>query len=88
MPNSSPAGALTRRALLQQTGLGVLSLAALGSIAPAAESTPKKTGGKAPAPIKERVPLNRFGQMMQNYYTARIRAVEQQGIARRAALRS
>jgi dienelactone hydrolase len=86
---SSPSPSLTRRALLQQTGLGALGLSLAGTSALAADSNKKTAPAKTPAPpAADLAPLNRFGRMMQEYYVARVRAVEAEGNRRRAALRT
>ncbi|MEQ2005300.1 MAG: acetylxylan esterase [Limisphaerales bacterium] len=83
---------MTRRALLQQAGLGVLGLSALAPALSGAEATSKSKApapkAPAPAPPGELAPLNRFGRMMQEYYVARLREVERAANARRAALRT
>ncbi|MES2695170.1 MAG: acetylxylan esterase [Verrucomicrobiota bacterium] len=91
---------LTRRALLQTAGAGVLSLPLLGTLggqtlAAATPAAPKATPAapKAASPAAKGtpaalVPLNRFGRMMQEYYVARVREVERAANARRAALRT
>lgn len=91
-PLPSPA-AVTRRALLQRAGLGALGLTVAGPSLLAAEpktkSPAKAPAAKAPAaPAADLTPLNRFGRMVHEYYVARVRAVEQAGNARRAALRT
>ena len=91
-PKSSPA-AVTRRAMLQQAGLGMLGFSAFAPALSGAEATAKAKAStaKAPAPSAppgELAPLNRFGRMMQEYYVARVREVERAGNARRAALRT
>ncbi|MBL9199041.1 MAG: acetylxylan esterase [Opitutaceae bacterium] len=81
---------MTRRALLQQAGLGALGLAAVGPALIGAEATPPKKSN-APAPSGapgDLAPLNRFGRMMQEFYVARVREVERAANARRAALRT
>jgi cephalosporin-C deacetylase-like acetyl esterase len=85
-PHSTPA--LSRRALLQQTGLGVLGLALAGHSATAAETKKKTAAATKAATPSELSPLNRFGRMMQEYYVARVRDVEQRGHQRRAALQT
>ena len=82
------AGALSRRALLQQAGLGALGLALTDSAVRAADTKAPAPVGQPRAPVPDLVPLNRFGRMMQEYYVGRVRAVEQQGQQRRAALRT
>ncbi len=88
-PSSS---VVTRRALLQQAGLGALGLSALGAGSIVAAAEPKAKAGAAKSAATsaagELTPLNRFGRMMQEYYVARVREVEKAGNVRRAALRT
>ena len=89
MSSSRPSAAgLSRRALLQHAGLGALGFSLLGLPTPAAEPKKKSPAPKATVPPPALVPLNRFGRMMQEYYVARVRAAEQPGRQRRAALRT
>ncbi|MBI5691511.1 MAG: acetylxylan esterase [Verrucomicrobia bacterium] len=85
-PSSSP---LTRRGLLRHAGLGAVAVSTFGTAAFGAEPKKKNPApAKAPPAPADLVPLNRFGRMMQEYYVALLRAVEAQGNARRAALRT
>ena len=91
-PISSPP-AVTRRTLLQQTGLGALGLAVFppalrGADAAVKTKSPATKAPASSAPPAELAPLNRFGRMMQEYYVARVREVEREANARRAALRT
>lgn len=87
-PNSNDSGpGLSRRALLQRGGLGLIGLSALeiaggGTIARAAES---KKAAATPAAL---TPFNRFPRAVQEYYVRRVREMERTTGARRAALRT
>lgn len=84
----SPVPNPSRRALLQNTGLGLLGASLLGP-APALAATTKSASAKAgSSPRPELVPLNRFPRMVQEYFVAQVRAAEQQANARRSAIRS
>lgn len=81
----------SRRALLQNTGLGLLGASLLGPV-PAMAATPTKAAPPKSAAgsrgAEALVPLNRFPRMVQEYFVARIREVEAQANARRAGIRS
>ena len=81
---------LSRRALLQKTGLGLLGASLLGPSAVSAADAPKAKMAKsaAPGPANALVPPNRFARMMQEYYVGRLREVERAANARRAKIRS
>lgn len=93
MSKSSPTPncPITRRHLLQRSGLGLLGLTGFelsggGALARAAE--PKAAAKKAAASPGPITPLNRFPRAVQEYYVRRIREVDTAGNARRAALRT
>lgn len=79
---------MSRRALLKSTGAGLCGavLASVGAAQPAAGAAAEPSAPAAPKPPQTLVPLNRFGRMMQEYYVARLRDVEQKADARRAAI--
>jgi dienelactone hydrolase len=65
--------------------LGASALGATGASTVAAEAAKKK----ATAPANEALAaLNRFPRMVQEYFVARVRAIERAGNARRAAIRT
>jgi dienelactone hydrolase/pimeloyl-ACP methyl ester carboxylesterase len=73
-------GSLSRRQLLQATGLNAL---ALGLGDPAA--TEAAAAEQPPAPLS---PLNHFPRMVQEYFVERVRAAEEEGNSARAALKT
>src|SRR5262245_35984753 len=83
---------LSRRALLQKSGLGLLGVSLAGrSAAATATATKSSSAAKsasASASAGALTPLNRFGRMVQEYYVGRVRDVEIAANARRAKLRS
>ncbi|HUR56975.1 MAG TPA: acetylxylan esterase [Opitutaceae bacterium] len=87
---------LTRRALLQKTGLALagVQLAGpaplLGAAAPAPAPAPKaaKTGKASSATPPDLAPLNRFPRMMHEYFLQRVTDQERATDQRRAALKS
>ncbi len=85
-PNDFFGAALSRRSLIQRTGLGLagLSLADIFSAQEVFAAEPKKAATAATA----LEPLNRFPRMVQEYFVGRVRQVEQLAEKRRAALRS
>jgi dienelactone hydrolase len=80
-------GALSRRALLQRAGAGLAGLS-LADVFAAGELFAAEPKRAAATPATALEPLNRFPRMVQEYYVARVRAVEQLAEKRRAALRS
>src|SRR5207248_1142664 len=75
----SPRGSLSRRQLLQATGLNAL---ALGLADPAAV----EAAAEQPAPPL--TPLNRFPRMVQEHFVEHVRAAEEEGNRARAALKT
>ena len=81
-PASDSSLFLSRRAMLQTTGLGLLALPFLelgGAEALAAEPAKAVSGLE---------PLNRFSRMVQEYYVSRVRKIEQTSKAKRQELNS
>ncbi|MEY4940183.1 MAG: hypothetical protein RIQ93_1918, partial [Verrucomicrobiota bacterium] len=91
MNESIPTTPLSRRVMLQKTGLGLFG-ASLAVAAPASAATgPKGKAGKAAAAAGSSgplAPLNRFARSVQEYYVARLREVERASTARRAKIRT
>ena len=88
-PTSTPTPKLSRRALLQKTGLGLIGASLVSAPTASAASAPKGKAGKAAAgPTGPLVPLNRFARSVQEYYVARVREVERNAKDRRARIRS
>jgi dienelactone hydrolase len=76
--------ALSRRAFVQKTGLGVLGAALLGPTSAFSADAKTKVKG-APANL---TPLNRFGRMMQEYYVGLVREIERRGNEHRAGIQT
>lgn len=96
--NASDSNALTRRAMLRNSGLGLLGTALAGGVAAGAESAPPVKNAKAAPGAKSAktaavakpalVAFNRFPRMMQDDLVRRVREVERKGELRRAELRT
>jgi dienelactone hydrolase len=91
-PHASVSSPLSRRALLQKGGLGLLGASTLGF---AGGGTLHAAEAKKAAPAKQAAaaspglpPLHRFPRSVQEHYIRRIRAMEQAADARRAGLRT
>jgi dienelactone hydrolase len=87
-PPAPLSGIVSRRTLLQHTSLGALGLSFAGPVLAATALKKPNAPAKAPAAPADLAPLHRFGRMMQEYYVARLRAIEHHGQERRAALRT
>jgi len=84
-----PLPALTRRRLLQQTGLGLLGMSALPLVSTSrgqAATTTVKAGPAAPPPDLEA--LNRYPRMMQNYFGRKVVERENAAEAAQADIRT
>src|SRR5688572_28713740 len=89
--SSNPAPALSRRDMLQRTGLGLLGISSLpwmGGTAQAAATAMAKSRGAPSAPPTEIVPLNRFPRMMQDYFGRRMVEREQAAEALQTGIRT
>lgn len=74
---------LSRRAMLRQTGLGLLGLSLLGRSVSAAAPVPAPSSSTSAPPL-----LRRFPRMVQEWWIDRVIAVEQAATVRRAGLRT
>jgi pimeloyl-ACP methyl ester carboxylesterase len=86
---NDPQRPLSRRTLLRNAGLGLLSASALPLVSAAADA--KAKSAKAPAnaaPPADLVPLNRFPRMMHDFFLQRIAEQERVTEAQRATLRT
>ncbi|MDO8545565.1 MAG: acetylxylan esterase [Opitutaceae bacterium] len=88
-PSRPISSALTRRALLQRSsvgllGLGVASLSTGSTVVRAAEKK-SAAAARAAAPLTA---LNRFARMVQEYYVRRMHEAEKMGATRRSAVRT
>ena len=79
---------LTRRRLLQQTGLGLLGASVASTPVVAAAAKAPSAKGKATAAATELAPLHRFPRLMQDYFLPRMHERERGAEARVAALRT
>lgn len=77
-----------RRDFLQTTGLGLLSLPALQTFFGSKGTAVAQTAAPAATAASAVPALNRFPRMMQDWLVAEVRAAEQRGNARRAALKT
>jgi len=86
-PDAFRGAALSRRALLQRSSLGLagLSLAEVFGAHDLFAAEPKTAPAPATPPVEM---LNRFPRMVQEYFVGRVRQVGQLAEKRRAALRS
>lgn len=76
-PNMPELPHLTRRQLLQFSGLSVLGLSAAEG-----QAAPLLSGAQA-SKTQGLQPLNRFPRMVQEYYVQRVRAIEQASLAKK-----
>jgi dienelactone hydrolase len=85
MSSPLPDSLLSRRNLLKLAGLGAAGVSLGDKVAGPANAAEVKAGvGTTTAPAL--APLNHFPRMMQEYFVAQVRAVEQSSETRRAAL--
>src|SRR5512134_1435766 len=80
---------LSRRAMLQQAGIGFAGASIpAGANEPAILDAGERPGIVQPAARAALAPLNRAPRMMQDYFVARVRQIEADGASRRAAVRT